>query len=192
MGKKFMGYDNASELLTAIGNKIKAKYSKPSGGIPKTDLASAVQTLLDGIPSPPSGFKRFDTLPHSDVVYQQYQTDGFAVYGPIVYFHSNINVPAGVQYLILFDITIDPKTPYQDEWPLVPLSMKINPDASESANYVIPVYDTHGSMCGTLILMYEYEPDAMLVFSAALYLDTAPASAKVVSIDHVYIGKKPW
>lgn len=46
MGKNFMGYSNASELITAIGNKIKAKYTKPSGGIPKTDLASGVQTSL--------------------------------------------------------------------------------------------------------------------------------------------------
>lgn len=46
MGKKFMGYNNASELITAIGNKIKAKYTKPSGGIPKSDLATAVQTSL--------------------------------------------------------------------------------------------------------------------------------------------------
>lgn len=46
MGKKFMGYDNASELITAIGTKIKAKYTKPSGGIPKSDLATAVQTSL--------------------------------------------------------------------------------------------------------------------------------------------------
>lgn len=49
MGKKFMGYDNASELLTAIGTKIKAKYTKPDTGIPKSDLASAVQTSLDQI-----------------------------------------------------------------------------------------------------------------------------------------------
>lgn len=47
MGKKFMGYNNASELITAIGNKIKAKYTKPSGGIPKSDLATAVQTSLE-------------------------------------------------------------------------------------------------------------------------------------------------
>ena len=47
MGKKFMGYDNASELITAIGNKIKARYTKPSGGIPKSDLATAVQTSLE-------------------------------------------------------------------------------------------------------------------------------------------------
>lgn len=46
MGKKFMGYDNASELLTAIGAKIKAKYTKPTAGIPKSDLATAVQTSL--------------------------------------------------------------------------------------------------------------------------------------------------
>lgn len=46
MGKNFMGYNNASELLTAIGAKIKAKYTKPSGGIPKSDLATAVQTSL--------------------------------------------------------------------------------------------------------------------------------------------------
>ncbi|MBP5595873.1 MAG: hypothetical protein J6Y02_10875 [Pseudobutyrivibrio sp.] len=47
MGKKFMGYDNASELITAIGNKIKAKYTKPNTGIPKSDLASGVQTSLE-------------------------------------------------------------------------------------------------------------------------------------------------
>lgn len=47
MGKKFMGYDNASELITAIGNKIKAKYTKPNTGIPKSDLATAVQTSLE-------------------------------------------------------------------------------------------------------------------------------------------------
>lgn len=47
MGKKFMGYDNASELITAIGTKIKAKYTKPNAGIPKSDLATAVQTSLD-------------------------------------------------------------------------------------------------------------------------------------------------
>lgn len=46
MGKNFMGYNNASELLTAIGNKIKAKYTKPSGGIPKSDLATGVQSSL--------------------------------------------------------------------------------------------------------------------------------------------------
>lgn len=47
MGKNFMGYNNASELITAIGNKIKAKYTKPSGGIPKSDLATAVKSSLE-------------------------------------------------------------------------------------------------------------------------------------------------
>ena len=45
----FMGYNSATELFTAIGTKIKAKYTKPSGGIPKSDLASAVQTSLDQV-----------------------------------------------------------------------------------------------------------------------------------------------
>lgn len=49
MGKKFMGYDNASELITAIGTKIKAKYTKPNTGIPKSDLATDVQTSLDQV-----------------------------------------------------------------------------------------------------------------------------------------------
>ena len=45
----FMGYSSATELFTAIGTKIKAKYTKPSGGIPKSDLATAVQTSLDQV-----------------------------------------------------------------------------------------------------------------------------------------------
>jgi hypothetical protein len=45
----FMGYTSATELFAAIGNKIKAKYTKPSGGIPKTDLATAVQSTLDQV-----------------------------------------------------------------------------------------------------------------------------------------------
>ena len=35
-----------SELDTDLKNEINGKYAKPSGGIPKTDLASAVQTSL--------------------------------------------------------------------------------------------------------------------------------------------------
>ena len=35
-----------SELDTDLKNEINGKYTKPSGGIPKTDLASAVQTSL--------------------------------------------------------------------------------------------------------------------------------------------------
>lgn len=43
----FMGYNSATELFTAIGNKIRAKYTKPQDGIPKADLTSGVQSSLD-------------------------------------------------------------------------------------------------------------------------------------------------
>lgn len=38
--------DTLQGLLADIATQINAKYTKPSGGIPKTDLASAVQTSL--------------------------------------------------------------------------------------------------------------------------------------------------
>lgn len=37
--------------LNALASSIAAKYSKPDGGIPATDLASAVQTALENIPT---------------------------------------------------------------------------------------------------------------------------------------------
>jgi hypothetical protein len=35
-----------ADLSTDLKNEINGKYAKPAGGIPKTDLASAVQTSL--------------------------------------------------------------------------------------------------------------------------------------------------
>lgn len=44
---KLIDLNGLSTFYTHIKTKISAKYSLPSGGIPKTDLASAVQTSLD-------------------------------------------------------------------------------------------------------------------------------------------------
>lgn len=46
-GVTLEGDKTASELALATPSDVAAKYTKPSGGIPKTDLASAVQTSLN-------------------------------------------------------------------------------------------------------------------------------------------------
>lgn len=44
---KVSTYDGYSALITTAQTTANGKYSKPTGGIPKTDLASAVQTSLN-------------------------------------------------------------------------------------------------------------------------------------------------
>lgn len=46
-GVTLEGNKTASELALATPTDVAAKYTKPSGGIPKDDLASAVQTSLN-------------------------------------------------------------------------------------------------------------------------------------------------
>lgn len=46
-GVTLEGEKTASELALATPSDVAAKYTKPSGGIPKADLASAVQTSLN-------------------------------------------------------------------------------------------------------------------------------------------------
>ena len=46
-GVTLEGNKTASELALATPSDVAAKYTKPSGGIPKADLASAVQTSLN-------------------------------------------------------------------------------------------------------------------------------------------------
>lgn len=46
-GVTLEGDKTASELALATPSDVAAKYTKPSGGIPKADLASAVQTSLN-------------------------------------------------------------------------------------------------------------------------------------------------
>ncbi|MBR2291710.1 MAG: hypothetical protein IJ868_05285 [Prevotella sp.] len=41
--------DTLQALLASIGSQIAAKYTKPGTGIPKSDLASDVQTTLDNV-----------------------------------------------------------------------------------------------------------------------------------------------
>ena len=57
-GVTLEGDSSASDLSLASASDLAAKYSKPSGGIPKSDLASAVQTSLgkaDSAYQKPSG-----------------------------------------------------------------------------------------------------------------------------------------
>lgn len=46
MGEKTVVSSALNELITLVKHALSLKYSKPSGGIPKTDLASDVQTSL--------------------------------------------------------------------------------------------------------------------------------------------------
>ena len=57
-GVTLEGDSSASDLSLASASDLAAKYTKPSGGIPKSDLASAVQTSLgkaDSAYQKPSG-----------------------------------------------------------------------------------------------------------------------------------------
>lgn len=46
MGEKTVVSSALNELITLVKHALSLKYSKPSGGIPASDLASAVQTSL--------------------------------------------------------------------------------------------------------------------------------------------------
>ena len=64
---KIEAHDESETAHTDIRQAVSAKYSKPSSGIPKTDLASAVQTSLGKADSALQAAHNTSTTAHADI-----------------------------------------------------------------------------------------------------------------------------
>lgn len=170
-------------------NTWNSKYSKPSGGIPKTDLASAVQTLLDAIPSPPSGFIGFKTLPSCGIT--GYEYGGFVNYGLNVFFCDEINVPAGTSTLLLFKIERTITDPYPAAFPLPPIPNFVESD-TEFFDSRLPVYASDGTVRTDCYLSISYRKNieySNMRYIVNLFFTTKPSSVTTVRINFNYIGE---
>lgn len=153
-------------------------------------MSATDKTKLDGLPSPPSGFTKFSTLPGTAITQSDY--GGFVNYGPIVFFNALVYVPSGAnKKFALFNINFDAAAAYSDNYPLPPIIVT-NTGVIQEGGFSVPVAQSYTKPLTNCYL----QVDCKIIggssgnFAAYLMFDETPTSQQSIGINCSYLGKK--